>query len=796
MIKQKLIWAMIHILTSAMISITMAPSAIAAPESEKTTELEIRLAQLSSRLEEKRIEHHIPGMAIAVVQDDKVIFARGFGVSDLVTKKPVTKDTLFGIGSTTKAFTSTLIGMLVDDGKMEWDDAITKYISYMKFPLNNPDDYVTIRDMLSHRTGYSRNDILWANGAVSRADILRNAIKAKSSSGFRKAYNYNNVMFLGAGVASAKASGGDWDNLLEQRILKPLGMENTNSRYEDAQGSSNLSSGYVWHEETQEYQQLPMRNINNVAPAGAINSTIMDMSKWLRFQLAGGTFEGKQLISRSQLLEARKPQIKVSSGVDYGLGWFLREWQGQPVIEHGGSINGFAAEVALLPESDLGFVLLTNVTSTPLQQESMNIIWSSLLGEDAPQKSSEYYEEFVGEYIANFGPFKDATFTFLVKDGVPALDVPGQTVYELKDQDASGKWKFAITDTIAISFDRGADGKVKTLRMHQEGMNFELPRKGVPVVAEIDPAKFQKYLGSYQTNIFDGNVEAIIQNGRLALDIPNKMVIELHLPGEDGRRQARIRPQMKVDFDINEKGTVTALHLYRNGKKMDTAPRVIEKSREMPTVQDILILRQTESRKAALMKSGGFKLSGKIAMLQAGISGEITSTFLGSDFYRVDINLGKYGTIHTAYNGKTGASMGLQPYTEYKDKYLEQIKKDHPAVDIDWRDFYVNTEVTKVRKIEGRDIYILKLRGGKTPPVTLHIDAATGDILKRKTRLLVPGIDGVKVTVLYEDYREVHGLRLPFKITSSNKLNGTTVMKYDTIEASLELDPDLFVLKE
>ncbi|NOZ65517.1 MAG: beta-lactamase family protein, partial [Alphaproteobacteria bacterium] len=665
---QKTIWAVALIVTGVMIAALMS---IPVRASIEKSDLQGRLEKLSIVLEKKRAEYHIPGMAIAVVQGDKVIFARGFGVTDIEAKTPVTPETLFAIGSTTKAFTATLIGMLIDEGKMQWDDPVTKYMPYLQFPLENTDDQITLRDMLSHRSGYSRNDILWINGAASRSEILHNAIKAKAWTGFREKFNYNNVMFLAAGVASAKQAGSDWDTLLEQRLLAPLGMENSTSHYEEAQQNPNLSRGYIWREEAEEYQQLPMRNINNVGPAGSINSTVLDMAKWLRLQLANGTFEGRRLISEAQLLETRTSQIKVSDGVDYGLGWFLRDWQGQPVVEHGGSIDGFGAEVGFLPESDLGFVLLTNVTSTPLQQEALTIVWETLLG-DTSQKDVRFYDEYAGEYIANFGPFKDTVFTFMVRDGVPAVDVPGQRVYDLKDPDEQGKWFFRLTDTIAISFDRGPKGKVAAMRMHQNGMDFDLPRKGVPIVAEIDPAKLQKYLGSYRSKIFEGNVEVIIQNHRLSLDIPNQMVIELHLPGADGRRHARIRPKMSIDFDHDEKGQITAFNVYRDGEKIDSAPRAAEITSALPTLEDIMALRQTERRKTALLKSGGFRFIGKITMVQAGISGKVMTNFEGTDRYRLDINLGKYGTIHTASNGERAASMGIQPYTEHKGKYLEQ----------------------------------------------------------------------------------------------------------------------------
>ena len=213
-----------------------------------------------------------------------------------------------------------------------------------------------------------------------------------------------------------------------------------------------------------------MRNLGNIGPAGAINSNVEDMSKWLQLQLNNGEFQGKRLISEEQLSETRTAQIKIADQIHYGLGWFLRQWQGQSVVEHSGNIDGFSAQVAIFPESDLGFVLLTNVTTTPLQQLSINIVAEHLLSpakqikERLALQSNESYQPFIGEYIGNFGPFKNAIFTAKIKDGKPAVDVPGQTVYTLKQPNEEGKWLFDLTDTIAVSFQRNKQSQVNAMR--------------------------------------------------------------------------------------------------------------------------------------------------------------------------------------------------------------------------------------------------------------------------------------------------------------------------------------------
>ncbi len=659
-------------------------------------QLKIRLDKLSKELEQKRQQLHIPGMAIAIVKDNKVIFAKGFGVSDLEKKTPVTPETLFAIGSSSKAFTSTIDAMLVDEGKLKWDSPITDYLSFYQFKMKNKKDQITLRDMLSHRSGFSRNDILWVNGKVSRNEILHDATAAEPFSDFRKKFNYNNVMYLAAGMAAAKQQNKNWDDLLEQRLLKPLRMKHTTTRFKQIKNDPHLSLGYMWLDEEKKYKHLPMRNLANIAPAGAINSNIMDMTHWLKFQLNRGVYNNKRLVSEKSLMETRTPQIKIANKIDYGMGWFLRQWQGQKVVEHGGNIDGFGAQVAFLPESKVGFVLLTNVTATPLQQESMHIVWDNLLGEikqasktDA-NESADKFKPFIGEYIANFGPFKDTIFTFLVKNDKAFVDVPGQTVYELREPDAKGNWEFALTDTISVSFDRNKQGKVSAMRMHQNGFDFEIPRKGVAISSEIAPEKLQKYLGSYTSKLFKGDLNVKIQHHRLAIDVPGQMVFELKLPDENGFRHFRIKKSMSVKFETNEANQIIALNVFKSEKKIDSAKRnQLAKVEKLPTLAEIKLLRKTRQQKLALKKSGGLLIKGKVAMLQAGIEGDLTIKSQDLDRYRLGLDLGKYGSIVTAVNENSAATdESFSPFKVLHGKYFKQAQYSHPFAYLDFTKFY------------------------------------------------------------------------------------------------------------
>jgi len=413
--------------------LSLSAIATATPPTE-----EQRLERLAQRLEAARVEQHIPGMAIAVVKDDKVIFARGFGLANVAKEIPVTPDTNFAIGSTTKAFTGVAIGMLVDAEQMNWDDPAEKWLPYFKPTLTGDDDaQVLVRDMLCHRTGFTRMGLLWVNGKVSREDILHTANGAEPWADYREKFLYNNVMFMAAGMSAAAAADSTWETLIRDRIFKPLGMDDSNVTYAEAQADSSHALGYNWKFMEEQWKHAPMRNIDMIGPAGSINSNVLDMSKWLRFQLGRGEFESNRLLSEEAHAETWKSQMKIAGPVDYGFGWMLRDWKDHRVVEHGGNIDGFAAAVALLPEENLGYVLLMNIGYAQLQQSSINLVFDAMAGDwEAPadepvasasqpdqeeQDARESMEEFTGVYIANYATFKDEKFTVSIEDDVVGL---------------------------------------------------------------------------------------------------------------------------------------------------------------------------------------------------------------------------------------------------------------------------------------------------------------------------------------------------------------------------------------
>jgi CubicO group peptidase (beta-lactamase class C family) len=737
-------------------------------------------------------------MAVAVVKDDEVVLAHGFGVTDIEKETPVTPETLFAIGSTTKAFTTTLIGMLVDEGKMGWDNPVTDYLPYFTLNIDSEDETaeVTIRDLLCHRTGFPRMGLLFASGTVPREEVLRAATLAEPYTTFREKFYYNNVMYMAAGVAAGNAAGSDWNTLIAERIFKPLGMKNSYTSTHQVRTDPRLSNGYLWDEDLKAYKNKPIRVIDNIGPAGSIISNVTDMAQWVRLQLGHGEYKGQRLISEEQLDETWTGQIEIQPGLNYGMGWIVREWQGQLVVEHGGNTQGFAAEVALLPESNIGYVLLTNVSVTALQQQSINMVWEALLGEwediEATGKAKEY-EPYTGKYITKFGPLKDKEYTILVQQGHLALDAAGEAIYELKEPDTEGKWHFVISDEIAVSFDRDENGEVIVMNIHQSGLTFEIPREGVEIKPEIDLDKLQKYLGFYHSEQLGLTAEVLIQNNRLAIDIPGQMVYELYPPNEEGDWVFRVSKDITLKFNETPDGQIDSLTLRQAGQEFEM-PRV--EGTSLPTVEDILVLRATDSLRAALDEMGAYQITGTIRIPQSGVEGSFLMYVSGTERYRIDYDYGRYGYSRTAVNGdRAWSESSFGPFEELHGKFLEQMKQSHPASFFgDWRDFYDSIHMTRSQELDGRKVYVLRLESSNLPPVTIYVDTTTGDVLRAEVIVLQEGGIAIPVTTNYEDYRDVYGIRIPFRMTSSNEQSGRTIIQYDAIKVNIDIDDEIFTL--
>lgn len=330
-----------------------------------------KLAEIDAYAEKARQDWNIPGLAVAIVKDDKVVFAKGYGVRDLNKPEKVDENTLFAIASNSKAFTTASLAILIDEKKIGgWDDKVSKYLP--EFQMYDPwvTREMTLRDLVSHRSGLDTfsGDLLWYDTTYSTDEILRRVRFLKPVSSFRSRYGYQNLMFMAAGRIVEKVSGKSWGAFIEERILKPLGMKRTTTSVREIE--KNFASPH--NESGGKLRALPLGNVDNAIGAAGLNSSVADVAKWLRLQLNRGKFEGKTIYSEQRAGEmwqqniflgvnpfpAREAPTQMFSG--YGLGWFLNDYRGRKVVSHSGGLDGMITQTAMMPAENLGLVVLTN----------------------------------------------------------------------------------------------------------------------------------------------------------------------------------------------------------------------------------------------------------------------------------------------------------------------------------------------------------------------------------------------------------------------------------------------------
>ena len=317
---------------------------------------------------------HVPGMAVCVVKDGKVVHAKGYGVRSLATKEKVDENTLFGIASNTKAFTATALGILIDEGKLNWDDKVRDYIPEFKLYSPYVTEEFTIRDLLTHRSGLGlgAGDLMFFpdSSDFTVKDVIYNLRFLKATSSFRTKFDYDNNLYIVAGEVIARVSGKSWDEFIEERILAPLQMSHSAGSYMRIKDKSNVIDA---HASVNSVVQVIARSTSKVDhAAGSIYSSIADLSKWVILHLNNGHYGDKlehTLISKTNHDELWTPQTILRVGNPgwynrhfsaYGLGFFLDDIKGYKQVSHTGGIEGMVTQITMLPELNLGIIVLTN----------------------------------------------------------------------------------------------------------------------------------------------------------------------------------------------------------------------------------------------------------------------------------------------------------------------------------------------------------------------------------------------------------------------------------------------------
>lgn len=390
--------AAVSLLLSATLAAAQAATPALAPAATRPD-----LAALDRAIAGARVDWNVPGLAVAIVKDGEVVLAKGYGVRELGKSGQVDEHTLFAIASNSKAFTAATLAILVDEKKLSWDDRVQAHLPW--FELYDPwvSHEVRVRDLVSHRTGLGTfsGDLLWYGTSYSREEILRRARFLEPTADFRAGYRYNNVMFVAAGEIVARVSGQSWDDVVKARIFEPLGMSETVTSTRALGGRDNVATP---HGPTYGAPRpYPWYSWDGAAAAAGVISSASDMAKWLRLQLGRGTAGGRTLFSEAASRQMWTPHVSFTVERQaqqrfpsthfrgYGLGWNLSDYRGRLVVEHGGAYDGMYSQVVLVPEEQLGLVVLTN-SMTSIGSALKYVVLDQYLGGATRDWSAEFLE--------------------------------------------------------------------------------------------------------------------------------------------------------------------------------------------------------------------------------------------------------------------------------------------------------------------------------------------------------------------------------------------------------------------
>ncbi|UCC31456.1 MAG: serine hydrolase [Phycisphaerales bacterium] len=540
-----------------------------------------------------------PGLAIGIVVDDEVVYAKGFGHRDLENKLPVTPKTLFAIGSSTKAFTTFLLGVLVDEGLLEWDKPVTEYLPGFRLYDEHATNHMTPRDLVTHRSGLPRHDLAWYNNPIPRAELVKRLPFYQPNKDLRQTYQYNNMMFLTAGYLAGQLTGGTWEEGVRERIFAPLGMTHSNFSVTDSQKAPDFALPY--EEKDDEIRKMAFRNIDNVGPAGSINSNIEDMTRWLIVHVNKGKLQGRQIINETTLMEMHTPQMAIAaipeepefSPTSYGMGWMIDTYRGCYRVRHGGNIDGFSALVTLFPRDGLGIVGLVNKNASALPGLATLHAADRILGLEFKDWNGEALEKWkVAKAARKQAEEKKDT---LRKTGTQPAHVlgeyagqyehPGYGVLkiELKDDRLVMTFNNIVTplehwhydvfnglenpddhtfEDMRIRFLTNMKGDVDAVAAPFEMMVDEIIFKRRPDDKMSDPKYLAQFLGKYE--IASQTITIGLKGSVLTVSVPGQPQLEL-VPDRDDEFNLKEFSGISMRFVVNDDGSVTAFFNQPNG---------------------------------------------------------------------------------------------------------------------------------------------------------------------------------------------------------------------------------------
>jgi CubicO group peptidase (beta-lactamase class C family) len=511
-------------------------------------------------------EWNTPGAGVGIVVKDRLVFARGYGYRDVEKKAPVTANTLYQIASNTKLFTTVAVGLLVDEGKLDWDKPIRQYVPSIQFYNRDLENSVTIRDMLSHRTGISRHDMIWYRSDFTRKELFDRVRYLEPSQPVRQGQLYNNMMYAAAGYAIELLSTQPWENFLRERLFTPLDMKSTMFSIEEMTRQPDCFVPYNERRDTTILYRIPYyEEAQGIGPAGSIISNITDMAKWLIALMNNGKYNGKQIIPPAVLQATLAPSIALPNrGLEtrgykeilnpvYGMGRWFVSYRGHYLAYHGGDLDGIHSQISCMPYDSVGVIVfvigdqsapLYNIISYNIYERMLNLDqtpWSERRLKDrteARKADREARQKAGGERIANTSPSHPLTdytgeyehpayglLKIALKDSALQFDFHKIVLplrhYHYDRFDTPNDEQFGVW---SVNFTTNPQGDVQEVRMSLDESEAVFARKADASLN--DPTTLRLYAGKY---VLAGSTVdiALKADGFLSLIVPGQPAYQL-----------------------------------------------------------------------------------------------------------------------------------------------------------------------------------------------------------------------------------------------------------------------------
>jgi CubicO group peptidase (beta-lactamase class C family) len=549
----------------------------------------------------------VPGAAVAVVQDGQVLFSEGFGLRNIDQDLPVTADTLFPIASCTKAFTAMSAGLLVDEGRLEWDRPVREYLPDFKLQDSFASERMSMRDLLTHRSGLPRHDMLWFLSNFTRRQIYERLRYLEPSKDFRSVYQYQNMMYMVAGYLVGEIARTTWEKFVQARIFDRLGMLRSKFSTVETRASGDYALPYRNLDERIEQIDFSENDGEKAAmgPAVSIVSCVNDLARWLQVHTGVGRFNVEQFISTANLEEMHRPQMIFSDEVRrqrfgfelpaYGLGWSMHAHKGKVIVEHGGNLVGFHALVSLVPDSHTGVVVLSNTVTNFLPEVLSYSIYDRLLGLgetdwnglfkpflDEMRRAEKQSQAQAGEERIPGAPHSHPLEDYLGEYEHPAYGV-------LAVRQAGEKLEVVFNDKVAIplehyhydyfkafledveflmrfSFTTDVKGNIAGFSVQLEPEVKEVYFTRRPERALSDPAFLAQFAGEYE--VLGLSMLISLKGNSLSAALPDQPE-NLLLPYRGSEFQLKSRPGFGIRFKKDPQGKVVGATVIQPGMVLE-----------------------------------------------------------------------------------------------------------------------------------------------------------------------------------------------------------------------------------